>query len=168
MDWWYKSGPRGSTCEVDDARGAEFNSFVSAVSSRLSRAFIASYGVDRGQEALAEALAFAWEHFEELQTMANPAGYLYRVGQSRTRGRKRPVVFPRPGRDGIPEVEPQLGDALGSLSERQRTCVVLVYALEWTHQEVADLLGVSRSSVQNHVERGLGHLRQAIGAASDA
>ncbi len=99
--------------------------------------------------------------------MVNPVGYLYRVGQSRTRNRKTPVVFPPPGHDGIPEVEPQLGVALGSLSERQRVCVVLVYALEWTHQEVADLLGLSRSSIQNHVERGLGRLRRAIGATTD-
>jgi RNA polymerase sigma factor (sigma-70 family) len=57
--------------------------------------------------------------------------------------------------------------ALSGLTERQRVCVVLVFAYEWTHQEVADLLGVARSSVQSHVERGLLHLRNEIGVPSD-
>ncbi|MEX2268523.1 MAG: sigma-70 family RNA polymerase sigma factor [Acidimicrobiia bacterium] len=115
---------------------------------------------------MAEALAYAWENFGDIRGMSNPAGYLYRVGQSRTR-RRRPVAFPRPGTNGLPDIEPELAPALEGLSERQRVCVLLVYALEWTHQEVADLLGLSRSSVQNHVERGLDQLRQAIGATDD-
>ncbi len=41
--------------------------------------------------------------------------------------------------------------------------MLLVFAYEWTHQEVDDLLGLSHSSVQNHVERGLRLLRLAIG-----
>jgi len=123
--------------------------------------------VQRGEEALAEALAFGWEHFAELQKMENPVGYLYRVGQSRSRWRRAPVMLPRPGRDGIPEVEPRLVDAVASLSARQRVCVVLVFAFAWTHQEVADLLGVSRTSVQNHLERGLKRLRDVIGSPSD-
>jgi DNA-directed RNA polymerase specialized sigma24 family protein len=165
---WYRPGIDRSTSWVDDPEVVAFDTFVSEVRTRLSRAFIAAYGTERGQEALAEALAFAWEHFEEVQAMENPAGYLYRVGQSRTRRRKQPVVFPRPGQDGIPEVEPRLPGALGSLSERQRVCLALVYAFEWTHQEVADLLGLSRSSVQNHVERGISRLRDEIGAVGDA
>jgi DNA-directed RNA polymerase specialized sigma24 family protein len=146
---------------------ADFDALVAHVRPRLSRAFVAAYGVERGQEALAEALAYAWEHFEELQTMANPAGYLYRVGQSRTRSRRRPVMFPPTRTGGVPDVEPALPAALLALTERQRACVVLVYVYEWTHQEVADLLGLSRSSVQNHVERGLLRLRGAMGLTAD-
>jgi DNA-directed RNA polymerase specialized sigma24 family protein len=153
---------------VTDSEGVDFESFVVTLRARLSRAFVAAYGVERGQEALAEALAYSWEHFEELQAMTNPARYLYRVGQSRTRWRRRPVVFPLPSALGIPDVEPQLPGALKALSERQRVCVVLVFVYEWTHQEVADLLGLTRSSVQSHVERGIARLRKAIGDVNDA
>ena len=45
--------------------------------------------------------------------------------------------------------------------------MVLVYAYEWTYQEVADLLGISRSTVQNHLERGLARLRMVIGDVDD-
>lgn len=145
------------------AGDVEFGDFVAAVEARLARAFAAAYGVDRGQDALAEALAYAWEHFEELAEMVNPVGYLFRVGQSRTRPRKRPPVLPAPSSLGVPEVEPGLVSAVGALTERQRVCVVLVHAYDWTHPEVADLLGISASSVQNHLERGLARLRRTIG-----
>jgi DNA-directed RNA polymerase specialized sigma24 family protein len=147
--------------------GVDFESFVAVHRPRLARAFVATYGAERGQEALAEALAYAWEHFHDVQQMRNPAGFLYRVGQSKTRSRRRPLVFPAPGRGDIPDVEPRLPAALRTLSERQRACVVLVFAFEWTHQEVADLLGLTRTSVQNHVERGLRRLRHEVGVSVD-
>lgn len=134
----------------------------------MAKAFSAAYGVDRGEEALGEALAYAWEHRSALGEMTNPAGYLYRVGQSRTRrfNRLRPDL-PAPEELGLPLVEPGLAPALRKLSSRQRTCVALVIGHHWTHQETAELLGLSRSSVQNHVERGMEHLRAALGVTDD-
>jgi len=145
----------------------EFEEYIADARIALARAFTAAYGLERGQEALAEALAYAWAHFARLRTMDNPTGYLYRVGQSRTRPRRRPPVFPSPVVRGLPEVEPGLGDALVTLTESQRVCVVLVYAYEWTYREVGDLLGISRSTVQNHLERGLARLRHLIGELDD-
>ena len=149
------------------AGAIEFEEFVDDARIRLARAFTAAYGPDRGQDALAEAMAYAWAHFDELRAMENPVGYLYRVGQSRTRPRKRAPLFPAPTARGLPDVEPGLADALTSLTEQQRVCVVLVHAYEWTYQEVADLLEVSRSTVQNHLERGLARLRKVIGDVDD-
>jgi len=137
----------------------------------LARAFAAAYGLDRGQEALAEALAWAWEDRDRVLEMDNPGGYLYRVGQSRSRPRrwrKPTVVFPPAPDLGLPEIEPALPDALTQLSVRQRVCVALVVADEWTYQEVADLLGIGRSSVQSHVERALEKLRRAMGVTEHA
>jgi DNA-directed RNA polymerase specialized sigma24 family protein len=39
----------------------------------------------------------------------------------------------------------------------------MVHALGWTHTETAELLGLSTSSVQRHVERGLKKLRTRLG-----
>jgi DNA-directed RNA polymerase specialized sigma24 family protein len=149
-------------------RGTEFDQFAADVRPRLARAFVAAYGLERGQDALAEAMAYAWERFESVRSLANPAGYLYRVGQSRSRRRSAPPLFPPVRELGLPDVEPGLPGALRALTERQRACVTLVHAYGWTHQEVGDLLGLSRSSVQNHVERGLDRLRRAIGVVTDA
>ena len=144
---------------------SDFDAFVAEVQPRLARAFAAYYGRDRGQEALGEALAYAWEHFAELRAMDNPAGFLFRVGQSRSRRRRRPAParFPSTDRFDLPDVEPGLPTALEQLSERQRSCVALVHGYGMSHQEVADLLGLSRSSIQNHVERGLDRLRSELG-----
>jgi DNA-directed RNA polymerase specialized sigma24 family protein len=147
-----------------------FEDLVARVRPRLARAFVAAYGRDRGQEALGEAMAVAWERFAEVAAMDNPAGYLYRVGQSRSRPRRRVETtrLPAPNELGLPDVEPGLPAALKALSERQRVCVVLVHGFGWTHQEVAELLDLSRSSVQNHVERGLARLRTEMGMTQHA
>jgi RNA polymerase sigma factor (sigma-70 family) len=147
--------------EVDQR--AAFSSFVAEAEPQLRRALCALRGRAEGREATAEALAWAWEHWPKLRIMENPVGYLYRVGRSRSRPRLQQRAFatapPDPQR-----FEPGLIAALDGLSPRQREAVVLVHGCGWTHQEVADALGLSRSSVGTHVERGMDRLRTALGA----
>lgn len=138
-----------------------FDDFVAEVEPRLRRAFIGCRGVEGAQEATAEALAYAWEHRDRVLAMANPAGYLYRVGQSRTRSRRR-VALPAPADLRLPDVEPGLVPALLALSDRQRTAVWLVHACGWTYAETADAMAVSRSAVGTHVSRALDALRAAL------
>jgi DNA-directed RNA polymerase specialized sigma24 family protein len=45
--------------------------------------------------------------------------------------------------------------------------VVLCHGFQWTHREVAELLDLSPSTVQNHVERGLANLRRALEVTND-
>jgi DNA-directed RNA polymerase specialized sigma24 family protein len=40
----------------------------------------------------------------------------------------------------------------------------LIHGLEWTYREVAELLGVSKSTVQTQTERGMAKLRSDVGA----
>ncbi len=101
--------------------------------------------------------------------MDNPLGYLYRVGQTRSRPRRAPPVPGwRPDAFRDPLVEPGLFDAVASLSEAQRVAVVLVHGFEWTLREVAELTGVTVSTVQTHVDRALAKLRAALEVADDA
>ena len=143
---------------VDDG---EFREFVLGAEPRLRRALVAAYGIERGREAVAEALAFAWEHWPEVIAMDNPAGYLYRVGQSRTRSRRVRPLFQRADHHE-PAVEPGLPGALARLSKRQRVAVVLVHGYGWTLREVAELTGARISTVQTHAERGLRHLKDEL------
>jgi DNA-directed RNA polymerase specialized sigma24 family protein len=148
----------------------DFEEFIAELRPRLARAFVAAYGPDRGEEALSEALAVAWERFDEIAAMANPAGFLYRVGQTRSKPPRRvqSARFPVPESLGLPDIEPALPHALDQLTEQQRVCVALVHGFGWTHQEVADLLDVARTSVQNHVERGLKRIRAEMGVTPRA
>ena len=60
-------------------------------------------------------------------------------------------MLPVPPPGALPWVEPSLPQALADLSEKQRTAVMLVHGLEWTYSEVAELLGVSKSTDQSQV-----------------
>jgi DNA-directed RNA polymerase specialized sigma24 family protein len=99
--------------------------------------------------------------------MENPAGYLYRVGVS--------SVHPLPPRRSLTEpatwddpwVEPSLELGLATLSGLQRTAVVLHHSLGWTHEEIADLLEVSTSTIRNHIDRGMSKLRSVLKVAVD-
>lgn len=145
------------------ARSADrgFEEFVKVSSPRLVRAFVAQRGVEGAADAAAEAMAYAFEHWDRVRQMANPVGYLYRVGQSRTRPRK-PLRLPAPSAVGLPDVEPALVPALLELPETQRTAVWLVHACGWSYAEVAEAMDTSTSMVGNHVSRGLARLRDLL------
>lgn len=136
----------------------DFERFFREVEPRLRRAFASSHGVEGAGDATAEALAWAWERWGLVQTMENPAGYLYRVGQSKSRARRTPSL-PLPESLGLPDVEPQLIPALLGLSQAQRTAVWLVHACQWRYGEAAEAMGISTSAVGTHVSRGLERLR---------
>lgn len=139
-----------------------FTSFFQEVEPRLRWALVARFGPERGREAAADALVYGWEHWERVGVMENPAGYLYRVGQRRGMRRWRRPVLPAPPDHHEAWVEPRLAEALARLSVRQRTAVVLVHSLGWTHQETAEVMGVSVSTVRNHLRRGMAKLRSVL------
>jgi DNA-directed RNA polymerase specialized sigma24 family protein len=145
-----------------------FTRFVKETEPRLSYALAAAYGLEVGAEATADALAWAWEHWETLEDKRNPAGYLYRVGQSKARRYCRPqVLFPALPAAEVPTVEPGLTDALAGMSKNQRVAVVMIHGMEYSEREVADLLGISRWSVRTHAERGMRRIRHALGVSAD-
>lgn len=134
---------------------------------RVRRALVARYGAETGLEAAADVAEWAVANSDELAAASNPGGLLYRVGQSKARRYQRwssrpgPLV---PARD-IAEREPallDLFDALRRLREPQRIAVVLVHAHGERYEDVAAVLGISTSAVNNHVHRGLRRLRQLL------
>jgi hypothetical protein len=51
---------------------ALFERFVPDVEPRLRRALVAAYGSQRGREATAEALSWAWENWDRVRAMNHP------------------------------------------------------------------------------------------------
>ncbi len=146
-----------------------FTEFFEMAEPRLRRGLSAMYGPEVGRDAAAEALEYGWEHWERVRGMEHPVGYLFRVGRSRARKLGRTLaVFPDVDAAHWPWVEPGLPGALATLSERQRTVVVLLHSFAWTHAEVADALRISRGSVQRHEQRALRKLRDSLGVSTDA
>jgi DNA-directed RNA polymerase specialized sigma24 family protein len=139
----------------------EFDEFVRAVEPRLRRALVAAYGSERGREATAEALGWAWEHRSKLDSIEYPVAFLYRVAQSRSRPRKTRVLFERDVTDDL-WIEPKLAGALQSLTEGQRLAVLMVYGAGWTQVELADLLNVRPATVQKRLDRAMRTLRSQL------
>ena len=144
-----------------------FEEFAGTQSAQLRAGLVAAYGPDVGADAAAVALAYGFEHWERLSGMANPVGYLYRVGQTEARRRRRRSGYlPAVAAAGLPEFEPALAPALEALSEPQRVAVVLVHALGWSQVDAAQLLGMSVSTLRTHVARALRKLRLALEVTS--
>lgn len=154
----------GAVLQPDETKTDAFTEFVSNIEAKLRHGLTAAFGAEHGREAVAEALAYGWEHWDHLEGMENPAGYLYRVGHNHAKKARihRRVSLPATPLEKVPWVEPGLPDALARLSEQQRVAVYLVFGHEWSTSEVAALLGVSKTTVQTHVERGMEKLRRRL------
>jgi RNA polymerase sigma factor (sigma-70 family) len=140
-----------------------FEEFAHTAGRRLRAGLIAAYGPQAGLDAASEALAYGWEHWERVSEMKNPAGYLYRVGQTAARRAHRPHGFlPAPPPVELADFEPRLLPALERLSEHQRVAVVLTCAYGWLQSEVAELLDISPSSVRTHQARALAKLAEEL------
>ena len=155
--------------DVDAVTGPSesFRLFVKETEPRLRHALVAVFGQERGREAVAEAFAFGWEHWGRVSVMDNPVGYLYRVGRFQTARNRRSPIFSPTSVVTSPDVEPGLPNALGGLSEKQRVAVVMVHAYDWTRDEAAAVMGVSVSTLDTHLQRGLRKLRSSLGVDSD-
>ncbi|HYI60451.1 MAG TPA: sigma-70 family RNA polymerase sigma factor [Acidimicrobiales bacterium] len=154
------------TAEPDPTAEAAFDAFVAEVEGRVRRALVPVAGAEAARDATADALVHAWRHWPRVRAMANPAGYVYTVARSRVRLPDRPVdALPAGLADpaAAPEVEPRLAALLAALPERQRVALYLLHGCGWPTPEVADLLGVSVSTVRNHVARALERLRRELG-----
>lgn len=152
---------------VEDSH-RRFKAFFDATEPRMRAAMVAAFGGETGRDAAAEAFRYGWEHRTRVLAMDNPAGFLFQVGRRwgrRQRGRSRRQIGFEIDAPSSSSYEPGLAVALESLSVRQRQALVLVHGYGLTHIEAAELLGLSRSSIQNHVERGLNKMRERMGAA---
>jgi DNA-directed RNA polymerase specialized sigma24 family protein len=145
---------------------ADTAALLEQIGPLVRRALLVRSGAEAGAEAAADAIAWGWEHGELLQQIANPAGYLYRVGQtSARRGRRRATraAFPvEPVWQDAPELPGDVFDALCRLRADQRVSVLLVHGYGFSYLETAGVMGVSEDSVRNHVHRGMRRLRAEL------
>src|SRR5437868_1023580 len=103
----------GETTSAGDLDG--FEAFFQRAEPVLRGAFVALYGAHTGRDAAAEALVKAWQDWPRVRAMDNPLGYLFRVGQSRSRRLRRPApLFPAAAPAELPWIEPALPGALAS------------------------------------------------------
>jgi DNA-directed RNA polymerase specialized sigma24 family protein len=153
-----------NTGDDDEER---FEHLLAVEGLRVRRALRARFGAELGTEAWADVVAWAWEHRDEVVSMTNPAGYLFRVGQSAVKVYTRwwrpvPLILSEPTHDASVSFDADLFDGLSHLNPNQRVAVLMVHGYGASYAEVADLLNISVAAVTNHVHRGLNRLRKQL------
>lgn len=150
----------------------EFLAFVAQASERLLRLGWMLTG-NRGtaedlvQGAL-ERVYVAWPRIEPVGRVAYARRVVVNLDIDSRRRRRREVVVaevPEVPTDAGPEAVVSslaLAEALATLPQRQRQCVVLRHHADLPELEVAELLGISVGTVKSSTFRGLAKLRALL------
>jgi RNA polymerase sigma factor (sigma-70 family) len=109
---------------------------------------------DLGREAADEAFARALARWRSVGRMDSPGGWTYRVAvnlarrAARRRAAERRVLrLTRPARASVPAPAVELWEVVRDLPRRQREIVVLRHLLDLREREIAEVLGIRRSTV---------------------
>jgi RNA polymerase sigma factor (sigma-70 family) len=118
---------------------------------------------DVAREATDEAFARAAAAWSRVAVMESPIGWTYKVALNRLRRQTRRSRRERdlwresswPDRPvpGPVLEHPEVWDAVRALPPKQRAAVVLRYVADRPEAEIADILGVSRSTVASNLTR---------------
>jgi RNA polymerase sigma factor (sigma-70 family) len=146
----------------------DYDEFVRRHGRELWQAVVPIAGPDVADDAVADALTYAWQHWERVRAMDNPAGYLYTMIKRDAMRTRKVAVLPSPTPTELPNFEPGLVDALNELSEMQRQVVYLVEGFGWGLTDTARILEISVSTVRNHLARGMARLRAQLEVEVDA
>jgi len=122
------------------------------------------------RDAAAEAMTRAYQRWDEVALLRNPAGWVYRVGLNWARSRLR--KFRREVRRhdldldrAAPlrvETDPRLEAAMAMLSVDHRAVVVLRFHLDWSEATTAEALGIAPGTVKSRTSRALSRLAKAL------
>jgi RNA polymerase sigma-70 factor (ECF subfamily) len=154
------------------AEGVDFEDFFRAEYPGLVRAFYL-LTADRGEaeEMAQEAMARAYERWDQVRSMKSPTGYVYRVGVNLNRQRLRHLavrarrLFAIAGHSDLEpplDIRAEIVDAIASISKGQREAFMLVEWLGMNADEAARWLGISPASVRSRVHRARAVLRDRL------
>ena len=156
---------------MTDHRDAEFTDFVADHGGQLLRtACLVTGDTHLGEDLLQTALAKAYGSWGKVRGADHPVAYVRALMINthlswlrRLTNTERPLErFSDWGSEDHQAAHAETDEmrrALLRLSPRVRTAVVLRYFEDLTEAETASVMGCSRSTVNNHVTRGLAALR---------
>jgi DNA-directed RNA polymerase specialized sigma24 family protein len=107
----------------------------------------------------------------EWESVRNPRAYLYQAVLNEARRSHRRTMRRRAGEiraaaglgaGGLPEIRPDVLEAVGSLSVRQRAVVFLIYWEDMRPADVSRHLGISEGTVHRHLARAETRLRRML------
>ena len=149
-----------------DVHGALNAEIYAKYSDALVRFATGLVGPADAADVVSEAVLRAMTH-RNWPKVTNHRSYLYRSvlneskmhHRSTMRRRAREMRVYNEQTDSIPEIRPEVLEAVGSLSNQHKASVFLTYWEGLTPSEVADRLGVGEGSVKRHLARARSKLR---------
>jgi RNA polymerase sigma-70 factor (ECF subfamily) len=147
-----------------------FDDFWMVHRDRLSRALAMTIGdVDLATDAIDEAMARAYQRWNHVRTLENPAGWVYRVGLNWTRSlhrrrRRHPPAWlatPTSTADDY-GLDPSIDTTMAALPEIQRSVVVCRLLLGWSEAQTASALGLRPGTVKSRLSRSLEALSHTL------
>ena len=157
-------------------RPETFESFFEENYERLLRAlYLLSGNAHEAEDLAQEAFVKAYERWPSVQTMKNPAGYVYRIALNAHRSRlrrlgvasRRAVARTTPDPLTATDDRDALRRALARLPVGQREAVVLVEWLTLSHEQAADVLRVKPVTVRVRISRAHQALRPILEGTRD-
>jgi RNA polymerase sigma-70 factor (ECF subfamily) len=161
---------------VSDAR--RFEDFFEVESRTLYRRLCLVTGNrDEAEEVMQDAFISVLERWDRVGSMESPTGYLYRTAfhlvhkRSRLAGRVlRHAVQMRPEVDddfAAADDREMIRRALGKLSRRQRTAVVLTELLGFSSEEAGAIMGARAVTVRVLASQGRATMRRMLGSTDE-
>jgi RNA polymerase sigma-70 factor (ECF subfamily) len=151
---------------------ARFEDFFEAESRSLYRRLCLVTGNrHEAEEVMQDAFISVFERWARVSSMENPTGYLYRTAfravWKRSRRARRALEHLMPRRADIDEFavaddRESLRLALGKLSRRQRTAVVLTELLGYSSEEAGRIMGVRAVTVRVLASQARSALRPMV------
>ncbi len=155
--------PRASTMSFAD--------FFEVHRNRLVRALAMTIGdADLAAEAVDEAMTRAVQRWNKVGSYSHPEGWVYRVAlnwaTSRFRRKKRDRDYApriaRPEASLDPDFDPEIEEALATLSDDHRAVIVLRYFYDWDVNATAEALKISPGTVKSRTSRALDGLTKVL------
>ena len=151
-----------------DEQPESFDSWYAREHPRLLATLLLSTGdVELASEGVDEAFTRALEKWDQVSAMESPTGWAFRVALNHARriARRRSLehrIFIRRAREVVvPAPAGEVWQVVSALPPRQREVVVLRHIADLREVEIAQVLGISRSTVSSTLSDAhnrLGHL----------
>ena len=154
---------------MDEPRHLTFDDWYPSAWPRLVGALLPMVGGTAEAEDLAsQAIAKTLENWDRLD---DPSGWTYRVAVNLARRRWRRLERERTQQarwvdppTSLPEVTPELWQAVGGLPQRQRIAIALRYVLDLPQDEIARIMGIAPGTVAATLHAARQRLRTVLGA----
>jgi RNA polymerase sigma-70 factor (ECF subfamily) len=170
-------GPSAMGAETSLDATVAFETFFRAESDRVFRAlWLVTGNRAEAEEIAQDAFLAAWERWDRVSAMDNPAGYVFTAAMNLFRKRYRRAVLaarkavrPELRADDFAAAEDRevVRCALAKLTPRQRAAMVMTELLSFSSEEAGAILGVRAGTIRSLVTQGRHAFRDST-EATDA